>query len=549
MSATPVRPALLPMGPTAFLLDLSEAPDPLAAVLDWHADLLAHPEPGQVEALAAARTVLMRFVDPASAAAAAPRLPLRTPAAADAGQAREVRVETVYDGEDLAEVARLTGLSTDAVIEAHTGTPWRVAFGGFAPGFFYLAGGDSRLQVPRRDSPRTAVPAGSVALAGEFSAVYPRRSPGGWQLLGRTTAPLWDLDAAPPALLAPGDTVRFVAVREQATLTQAKQEAPDQQHATTAPALTVLDPGLRTLIQDGGRPYRGDLGVTASGTADAPSAAQANRLVGNHPDAPVLETLLGGLTLRAERNVVLALTGGVDEATVTQANGATHPVVPCAAFALYAGETLTLNPPRAGLRGYVGLRGTLEVEPVLGSRSTDTLSGLGPTPLAAGDVLRVAPPEPLGARRQEATPATGAIAVGHPEAPATPLPAPGQTVVLRATPGPRADWFGEEGAAALAAGSWVVGPQSDRVGARLTAAEGGAPLTRSRQGELASEGMVPGAVQVPPDGLPVVFLADHPVTGGYPVIAVVHPADLALAAQLRPGTPVRFQITTQGEPR
>jgi len=466
----------------------------------------------------------------------------------------------VYDGEDLAEVSRLTGLSTEAVVEAHTGTPWRVAFGGFAPGFFYLAGGDPRLVVPRRDSPRTAVPAGSVALAGEFSAVYPRRSPGGWQLLGRTTAPLWDLDATPPALLAPGDTVRFVAVREQATLTtpdkQAKPGEPaqqDQPHATTAPALTVLDPGLRTLIQDGGRPYRGDLGVTASGAADAPSAAQANRLVGNHPDAPVLETLLGGLALRAERNVVLALTGGVDEATVTQANGATHPVVPCAAFALYAGETLTLNPPRAGLRGYVGLRGTLEVEPVLGSRSTDTLSGLGPAPLAAGDILSVAPPEPLGARRQEATPATGAIAVGHPEAPATPLPAPGQTVVLRASPGPRADWFGEEGAAALAAGSWVVGPQSDRVGARLTAAEGGAPLTRSRQGELASEGMVPGAVQVPPDGLPVVFLADHPVTGGYPVIAVVHPADLALAAQLRPGTPVRFQITTgtstQGEPR
>lgn len=122
----------------------------------------------------------------------------------------EVEIAVHYDGPDLAEVAARTGLDVAAVVAAHTGTPWRVAFGGFAPGFAYLTGGDARLRVPRRQEPRTAVPSGSVALAGEFSAVYPRTSPGGWQLLGRTDAVLWDVDRDPAALLQPGTTVRFV---------------------------------------------------------------------------------------------------------------------------------------------------------------------------------------------------------------------------------------------------------------------------------------------------------------------------------------------------
>jgi len=122
----------------------------------------------------------------------------------------EVEIPVTYDGPDLEEVARLTGLGEDEVVAAHTGTPWRVAFGGFAPGFAYLVGGDPRLQVPRRDDPRTRVPAGAVGLAGEFSGVYPRESPGGWQLIGRTGLAMWDLDRDPPALLTAGATVRFV---------------------------------------------------------------------------------------------------------------------------------------------------------------------------------------------------------------------------------------------------------------------------------------------------------------------------------------------------
>ncbi|MBA4085160.1 MAG: allophanate hydrolase subunit 1 [Kytococcus sp.] len=125
----------------------------------------------------------------------------------------EVEIPVVYDGEDLAEVARLTGLDERGVIEAHTGTPWTVAFCGFAPGFGYMVGGDPRLQVPRHANPRTRVPPGSVALAGEFTSVYPRESPGGWQLIGRTTLQVWDIHREPPALLVPGTVVRYVKAR------------------------------------------------------------------------------------------------------------------------------------------------------------------------------------------------------------------------------------------------------------------------------------------------------------------------------------------------
>lgn len=186
---------LHPFGETSVLVELvatdaapgpqEPASGPLGAVIDWHADLLEHPEPGQVEALASAKTVLVRFANRSSAAAAMKTLPMRVPASAASREGGTVTVDTVYSGEDLAAVAQLTGLSLEAVVKAHSRSSWVAAFGGFAPGFMYLTGGDPALVVPRRSSPRVAVPAGAVALAGEFSAVYPRSSPGGWQQIGR----------------------------------------------------------------------------------------------------------------------------------------------------------------------------------------------------------------------------------------------------------------------------------------------------------------------------------------------------------------------------
>ena len=181
-------------------------------VIAWTSALGDAALPGVLDIIPGARTVLLVTDAPE-------RLPpLRktvgalspgtTTTTAEAGGA-VVEVPVIYDGADLDEVGRLTGLSTDDVVAAHTGQAWKVAFGGFAPGFAYLIGGDHRLEVPRRDESRTRVPAGAVGLAGEFSGIYPRTSPGGWQLLGHTDLPMWDVARDPPALLRPGCVVQF----------------------------------------------------------------------------------------------------------------------------------------------------------------------------------------------------------------------------------------------------------------------------------------------------------------------------------------------------
>lgn len=206
-----MSPRLLPYGDRALLVEVDEVAE-VVLVADAVrsgplADLLDDVVPGARSVLLVARpaTALERLRSEVS------RLVPSAGAPAPSFEAtHEVEIAVTYDGPDLAEVARLTGLGEDDVVAAHTGTPWRVAFGGFAPGFAYLVGGDPRLQVPRRDDPRTRVPAGAVGLAGEFSGVYPRESPGGWQLIGRTDAVMWDLDRDPPALLGAGVTVRFV---------------------------------------------------------------------------------------------------------------------------------------------------------------------------------------------------------------------------------------------------------------------------------------------------------------------------------------------------
>lgn len=190
----------------------------IAEVLSLVEVLRSTPAPGVVDIVPGARTVLVTLTEPAQQASArawltglpAPSLPAPAQESAQTAQT-EIVIDVVYDGADLPEVADRLGLTPAEVVEAHTGTPWRVGFGGFAPGFAYLVGGDPRLIVARRSEPRTRVPTGSVALAGEFSAVYPRESPGGWQLIGRTDTVLWDLDRPQPALLSPGMRVRFRA--------------------------------------------------------------------------------------------------------------------------------------------------------------------------------------------------------------------------------------------------------------------------------------------------------------------------------------------------
>jgi KipI family sensor histidine kinase inhibitor len=203
-----VTRTLRPCGDTGLLVEL----DTLDEVLGLHAALAAAPPEGVVDLVPAARTVLLRVRSAADLPGVARDVAVREPASTSARETDEVtEIAVTYDGEDLDDVAAHTGLSRDEVVEAHTGRLWTVAFAGFTPGFGYLATDDDRLHVPRRSESRTRVPAGAVGLAGEFSGVYPRESPGGWQLIGRTDHVLWDLDRDPPAVLVPGAGIRFRA--------------------------------------------------------------------------------------------------------------------------------------------------------------------------------------------------------------------------------------------------------------------------------------------------------------------------------------------------
>ena len=520
-----------PVGTRAVLAEL----DGLQDVLALQDMLYKSPLPGQVDVLAAAETVMVVGESAAATRAIGLRLmelELTAPEVTDSGL---VAIDTVYDGDDLADVAELTGLSVDGVVAAHTGQIWTVAFAGFAPGFGYMVGENEVLTVPRRSSPRTAVPAGSVALGGQYSAVYPRRSPGGWQLIGRTGARMWDLDRAQPALVRPGDRVQYRAVREVVTAGASEARDPETEHHTES-GLRILNPGAQSLIQDLGRRGFGPLGVSAAGALDRASLRRSNRLVGNAASAAAIESVNGGLTVEAVGDQVVAVTGAPTTLTIQSPSwveseesddgdrpGAMRTVPMATPFALLDGEVLTLGAPESGFRNYVGIRGGVDVPEVLGSRSADTMSGIGPGPLMAGQEL------PVGED-------TVSTAVGEPELQPE-FPGAGVTV-LDVVPGPRADWFEPEALDSLCDQEWLVTPQSNRVGMRLD----GTPLKRTREGELPSEGTMAGALQIPPAGLPVLFLADHPITGGYPVIGVVRDEHLDLAAQVPIGGKIRFRL-------
>lgn len=498
----------LPVGPQILLAELPDL-DATLALMDA---LLADPVPGIAEIIPAARTLMIRsasgtLADGALAAKIRARQP--APGTALAPRAAETaEIPVIYDGEDLDEVARHLGLTTAEVIAAHQAATWQVAFCGFAPGFAYMTCDDPRFDLPRRAAPRQAIPAGSVALAGRFCGIYPQASPGGWQLIGRTRLPMFDLSRTPASLLRPGMWVRF-------TRGEAEVHPVAVPPVPEAKGLRILQTTFPILVQDMGRAGQAGQGVSASGTLDLGALLRANRAVGNPPGTAALEITLGPVRLRAETALTLALAGA------GQAVAAGHPVPPGAAFALDAGDELLIAPPARGMRSYLALRGGFALDPVLGSCARDTLANIGPAPLVTGDAL---------------APAHAPAEATQPPEPQPVLPASGETVTLPVVMGPRTDWFPPETVARFLAQDWLVTPQSSRVGIRLA----GAAITRPDNTELPSEGTATGAIQVPHSGQPVLFLADHPLTGGYPVIATLHPSALDLAGQLPPGARIRF---------
>jgi biotin-dependent carboxylase-like uncharacterized protein len=287
--------------------------------------------------------------------------------------------------------------------------------------------------------------------------------------------------------------------------------------------VSVRRPGALTTVQDAGRSGLAHLGVPRSGALDVAAFHLANRLVGNDKNLAVLETTVDGVSLVFEASAVVAVTGALASIDIDRrAAGWSVPVF------VQVGQTLNVGRAQRGVRNYVAIGGGITMPRILGSASTDLLSGLGPAPISAGDVLPIGP-----------------AAANQAAIDMAPYPLPGDHSELPVHLGPRDDWLTDQGLATFAAGAWRVSPDSNRIALRLN----GPALRRSRDDELPSEGLVTGAIELLPDGQLVIFLADHPTTGGYPVIAVVDPSGLAACAQARPGSRFTFRPVRGPLPR
>ena len=527
------RLRFLPVGSDSFLVELADLETTLTLL-----DRLRETRPeGIVETIPAARTVMIRFdplaTDRARLSAFIRRLDLGR---RSVRQGELFEIPVTYDGEDLGDVAEILGWPVEEVVRRHTEATYTVAFTGFAPGFAYMTADDPGFDVPRRTAPRQRIPAGSVALAGRFGGIYPTDSPGGWQLIGRTPLKMWDTARKRAALLTPGDRVHFRDMARGATVQVGGFPAQAAEGAR-APAprgdrgLTVLRADRPALYQDLGRPGRADQGLGESGAMDRMAMQEANLAVGNPRDAAVIEVTFGGFAVATDRPVTLAVFGAPCPLAIRTPDGRTVAAPHARAFAMDAGDRLTLGTPPEGMRSYIALRGGFAVEPVLGSASTDTLARVGPLPIVAGDRL-----VPAGNR-------VAAVDPGRP-LPA-PLPRAGDRVTLDVVLGPRTDWFTQGGLEAFTTQDWTVTAQSSRVGMHLA---GPSPIERRDRAELASEATVIGAIQVPHSGQPVLFLADHPLTGGYPVIGSLARHHLDLAGQIPTGARIRFNPITGFDP-
>jgi KipI family sensor histidine kinase inhibitor len=521
------------LGDHAFLMGV---PDPVAARRLTHALTAARLE-GLAEVVGGLATVMVAF-DPLEEDVGARRpvlAHLMEEAFAQPGDVDDdgilLQVACTFDGPDLPEVATLVGSTPEAVVAMVTAHPLTVAVVGFSPGFAYLAGlPDQLCHVPRRPRPRPTVPAGSVALANGHAAVYPSASPGGWQLIGRTDEALFTPWAPPYARLSPGDRVRFVRAASAPAPASGKGRSkaddraarvPNAPPPTARPVFDVDEPGVRTVLQDGGRKGLAALGIPAASPADPYSFRLANQLVGNPGGACTLETTARGPSLRCLSATFVAVVGGSPELRLQG-----QPVAPGRVVPVNAGQLLVVGPVRDGFRCYVALAGGFVGPELLGSCSSDQLAGLGPGPIVRGAQLWGAPMEPpLGDHLRHGTP------VGA---------AGGEPVTLRVVPGPHPERFAPGTFAALASMRFTIEAESNRVGLRLRRDPSTPTLVAAPgvPGELDSQGMVTGAVQIPPDGEPVILLTDHATLGGYPVVAVVAAVDHGVLGQCAPGTSV-----------
>ena len=417
-------------------------------------------------------------------------------------------------GADFDTVCRHHGMNAKTLIDLHTKPEYLVTAIGFVPGFPYLAGLPIKLETPRLSTPRRQVPAGSVGIGGSQTGVYPFSTPGGWHLIGQTDMTFFDQNSSSPALLQAGDHIRFQETKHVNML-------PDQSLATahqygTEKNISVLEPGLMTTVQDLGRSGFRSSGVPYSGVADRVSAILANSIVGNPDYAAVLEYTLLGPSLRFEADTVIAVVG-----TAHDSIPSLRPIH------INRGDTIEIGHASRGCRGYIAVAGGICVPSVLNSSSTylpATFGGFGGRPLRAGDQLFIG--KPLAAPASFTWSIDKAI-VPIPSNPCTLRILPEASVLNQRLPIPDT--------------RFIVTAQSDRMGIRLRGALPQAPST------MISRAVLPGTVQLPPDGNPIILLCDAQTIGGYPVLGHVISADLPRAAQLRPGDSVRFTVTNLSE--
>jgi antagonist of KipI len=530
---------LSPLGDCAVVIDVGNAIEEATAsrVRALTADFAGNRPAGVVDVVPAFAQVTV-FYDPSQIgdfSAFCHELEHRVAHAEDSAVAatgRHVEIPTHYggvSGSDLDAVSRHTGLTPAEVIALHSGAEYLVHAIGFAPGFPYLGGLPERLATPRRATPRARVAAGSVGIGGAQTGIYPVATPGGWNVIGRTPLRLFDPFRENPAWLHVGDRVKFQPISAEELVDATAEAAAEADPALGVhderggevvrreAALEVARAGMFTTVQDCGRPNHRAAGVAVGGAADPIALRVANLLVGNPEGAAALEFTLVGPEIVFHDDSLIAL-GGAEFGGIPRWQP----------FRVERGSRLKLGLARSGYRGYLAVAGGIAVEPVLGSRSTHVRAGFGGL---AGRVLRDGDRLPVAWVRRRV--------LGRWHIDERILPAYTSTPVLRVLPGAQAAEFDR----ALFAGEFTVSPQLDRMGVRLR----GQRLRRASSTELLSTAVTAGTIQVPPDGQPIVLLADAQTIGGYPQVAHVIGVDLPVVAQLRPGDKVRFCEITLAE--
>ncbi|MDR7602647.1 MAG: 5-oxoprolinase subunit PxpB, partial [Armatimonadota bacterium] len=508
----PLAMRLFPFGRCAVLVELGEEVSPRMLSRVLSVDRVLRQLPEVRETIPAYGSVLAILEGPADVRAVEKALAGQSGEPEPLAHGRVHEIPVAYGGvhgPDLDRVAAWAGVSPEEVVELHSGAEYLVYMLGFAPGFPYMATVPDRIAAPRLPRPRTVVPTGSVGVAGRLTGIYPAPTAGGWNLLGRTPLLIFDPTRSPPALLEVGDRVRFCSIPPEEFHEPPPSPLPPQEGR---PAIAVLRGGLCTTVQDLGRYGYRRYGVPPSGAMDPEALRLANECVGNPPESAGLEFTWPAPVLLALVDLVMAV-AGADFAPEL----AGRPVSLHRPVRWRRGEVVRFRGRRHGMWAYLAVGGGLQVPAVLASRSTHVrarLGGLEGRPLRTGDVLSVSHGMGVGTLPSH-EPGTGPV---------------------RVLPGPHLGAFAPGAFERFVASTYTVSAQSDRSGYRLE----GPRVPHAGSGEILSQGMIPGAVQVPPDGQPIVLMRDGPTTGGYPVLAVIPEEELGRFAQCGPGQVVRF---------